>query len=614
MAELFFPGESVDPIEGRLEKGFALYVREVSDLRRLLGLAVDVHQSVDIGFRTRADVGGAIVEEPGRTCLRILVGRLLASPRLYDAKDIDPREATIVRELFDRFVERRVGIPEPNDSNSPNLFEALILSLAAHCILWEAEIQGSKKLSPGADRVCGAFVLLLADPLAPSGVEATLALRAPVGALVTEPGSLIAGLTVAATLKAGSWVTALIGHIVDVGWRSATPAASKLVTRARERGAASAQFPVPRLDELSGADLQRLRAASVVVVLVHGLFSTDVETFDGFLSTMVQQGPQGLLAALSGEDGALSPSLPEAACLRRLLGSILKHQPAQTLLEAPGSIEALYQDFGIAFVGYPHSTLATIESNAEDLVRWLKQKLRDSSAAKLVFVCHSRGGLVARHALALLADDKAWGVRPSELITFGTPHNGAAIAESATGREAAVYLLGMAATHDAVSLLDVCAYLQQYRPQGVEDLRPGGHEAAYLHRLIALERNASPKYRSLLVGGSQAPTENWTWRKRAAYSFLCWRSGQAEHDLVVELSSSLSESVWPSTLATVSADHFSYFDVSQHTRLSLQLAAARVFCQVDWPTFKTPTIPAQSSIIEEDDGIWIDGVFLRRND
>ena len=443
---------------------------------------------------------------------------------------------------------------------------------------------------------------------------ATLRLREPVAALVTEPGSLLAGITVAGTLKAASWATAFIGHAVAFGWRAPTAAAAQLVERTRERAAASARFPLPRLDELSGADRARLQAAGVVVVLVHGLFSTDLETFDGFLSTLVDEGPAGVLGDLGGGPVASEPSLPEAACLREMLDSSLKLQPPETLLQAPGSLDALYSDFGIAVVGYPHNTLAPIESNAQRLVELLERHLRDGSEAKLVFVCHSRGGLVARHALALLAGDKAWGERLAELITFGTPHDGAAIAETATGREAAAYVLGMAATHDAVSLLDVCAYLREYRPTGVEDLRPGGHEDAYIDSLFALERDASPRYRSLLIGGYQAPAEHWTWRKRAAAAFLCWRSGQTEHDLVVELTSSLSERVRRTALARVSADHFSYFHVSEHTRVSLQLAAARVFCQVNWAAVQAPKASAPESIVTEEDGVWIGDVFLRYND
>jgi hypothetical protein len=618
LTELYLPGESVAPIAGRLEQGLALYLRNGSDLGRVLGLALDVYLSADKGVRIREDGTDGSPEDPGETCLRMLVGRLLACPGLSDADEVDPRENPQIRRLFARFVERRFALPAPVASDGPNLFEALILSLAAHSILWRAEAEGQARLGPTAEQVSGALVLLLANPLAPPGSMATLRLREPRGALVTEPGSILAALTVAGTLKAVSWTSAFIGHAVAFGWHSASHAGEQLAERTRQRAEASARFSLPRLDTPSGAERARLNAAGVVVVLVHGLFSTDLRTFDGLLSMLVDEGPGGVLAHLSGSPVAAAPRLSEVACLRASLDAGLKVQPAAIFLEAPGTLDALYSNYGIAIVGYPHNTLSPIAFNAQRLVEHLEAHLGDGSNATLVFVCHSRGGLVARHALALLSKGNRMGKRRAELITFGTPHDGASIAESATGREAAAYLLGMASTHDAVSVLDVCAYLNEYRPSGMEDLAPGGHEAAYIDSLFALERETSPQYGRLLVGGYQAPGEAWSWRQRAAAAWLCWRSGQTEHDMVVELRSSLSRRVRRAVSAKVNADHFSYFDVSEQTCLSLRLAAARVFCQIDWTAVQRQKASAGAqvagSIDIEEDGVWIDEVFIRYND
>jgi pimeloyl-ACP methyl ester carboxylesterase len=133
---------------------------------------------------------------------------------------------------------------------------------------------------------------------------------------------------------------------------------------------------LPRLDSIKGPDLQNKTG---VVIFLHGLMSTDAGTFDEFVKQL--------------------SAAPFA-------------QP-------------------LVLVSWPHDTLASIDANAEDLSVLIEDTLGGSSLP-VAFVCHSRGGLVARRtAVELMEIDKArWQPRLRGLITFGTPHDGAELAES----------------------------------------------------------------------------------------------------------------------------------------------------------------------------------------
>ena len=75
------------------------------------------------------------------------------------------------------------------------------------------------------------------------------------------------------------------------------------------------------------------------------------------------------------------------------------------------------EEFRGRLVFYNHDTFKSIRDNAEDLADKIMSKLPD---ARVILIGHSRGGLVARASSALLLKHG----RETELITFGTPHNG----------------------------------------------------------------------------------------------------------------------------------------------------------------------------------------------
>lgn len=121
--------------------------------------------------------------------------------------------------------------------------------------------------------------------------------------------------------------------------------------RARSQGA-----PLPRLEGLNPADLERRRG---IVVFLHGLMSSDLGTFDR------------LVTRINNDN-----FLPD-----------------------------------IYLVGWPHDTLAKIWVNAQDLAELVENRL-GPSGLPLLFVCHSRGGLIARAAAVKLVEaNPGWAER-----------------------------------------------------------------------------------------------------------------------------------------------------------------------------------------------------------
>lgn len=604
MTELFLPGDVIRGLGCRVESGLVLAIEQPEDVIRLLGLVIHVYGTAARGDGSRSLADAA--EEEDRIGLRVLAGQLLATPSLQNWPAVDPAEVPLINELVQRHVEARILRPE-GDHPEPSTLESLILSLNAQHAAWlDAErhpLDGAGKAPALSARVSGRLLLLVADPLEGTHGQASVHLDRNTPFLTSTHGSLLSGLAFYSVLKTRSWLTGLTASIVSVGWRAPTPAAQHLVERTRARAIdAGTLFEIPRLDKLSDADRARLCQASVVVVCVHGLFSTDMGTFDGVLQTLGSTNPYEIIDRLKEqlrqlEDAKQSHSrglqklsedldaLQESLAINRPKGNEIRKKLKKEILNLwmARRIDLDYLNkLGIVAVGFPHNTLAPIKSNAQQLKRLLKEVLSDDVRANVVFLCHSRGGLVARYAAANLAKDPSWRTRLVDLITFGTPHAGAALAEATDARDAAAYLLGLNATRKAVSVLDVCAYLREYEAAGITDLRPGGHQGSYIEELEELEDENAWLCAALAVGGVRPPASDWPPRKRAAAAFLCWRTGTHLHDLVVERASSLWLNATGPARLEVRSDHFSYFERNTNTELGLDWASARILRQVDW--------------------------------
>jgi hypothetical protein len=263
---------------------------------------------------------------------------------------------------------------------------------------------------------------------------------------------------------------------------------------------------LPRLETVQPAHLD---GKTGVIVFLHGLMSTDVGTFDGFV--------RALKAADFG--------------------------PSQLL------------------VSWPHDTLDPIEANADDLAVLIEEKLGRSSLP-VAFVCHSRGGLVARRtAVELLEIDKGrWQSRLRGLVTFGTPHNGAELAENGDellGKLLLLYTVGQRG--GLIPLVDALWSVKDHRKlAGVRDLRPRSGGGDFLRSLrkaegrIAKKAGAVP-LRLYAVGGNVKADGFGGWLSRRYF-------GGAAHDLIVTLASATSVA---DQRAETACDHFGYFTANE---------------------------------------------------
>lgn len=261
---------------------------------------------------------------------------------------------------------------------------------------------------------------------------------------------------------------------------------------------------LPRLETVRPADLE---GKSGVIVFLHGLLSTDAGTFDHFVN-----------AAQSAR--GLGPS--------------------------------------VLTVGWPHDTLDPIELNAEDLAAVIERTL-GSSPLPIAFVCHSRGGLVARRTIVELMeiDRDRWARRVRGLVTFGTPHEGAELAER--GDEFVGKLLLAYTTVQQgglVPLVDALWAVKDHkRLAGITDLRPRSTGGDFLRRLRKAESRLAKKAGGvplpLVAIGGNAPAVGLAGMLTRRYF------GGAAHDLIVPLASATPSAAEHRTETT--CNHFEYF-------------------------------------------------------
>jgi DNA-directed RNA polymerase subunit K/omega len=349
--------------------------------------------------------------------------------------------------------------------------------------------------------------LVMTVTVAHAGEEQSISVQSEAPVLLAHPGSLI--LTIARkSLKPAGWFVVTFGFAsgaapsiqADAIWKD-------LRVRALKRSGVEV---LPAIDAIDPA---QLRAASELVVFVHGLFSTDIGTFD--------------------------PIIDRVRFLRR------------TAL----------------LVGFPHNTLTDIDTNAQTLETWLKRLLgfdKDADAFEralpIVFVCHSRGGLVARATAARLFKlSRKWKALVRGAVTFGTPHAGAALAEIASEMAAAVATVAFLDKSRSVArLADILAYAKGGGSfEGLEDLRPieGARKSnnprePFLKTLVDKESEYGRV--DILAFGGRAPTDG------LVAKIVNRALGGTEHDHIVEYSSSTAR-VYVDEQVETHANHFGYF-------------------------------------------------------
>ena len=256
---------------------------------------------------------------------------------------------------------------------------------------------------------------------------------------------------------------------------------------------------LPRVESLRPADLEGKEG---VVIFLHGLMSTDVGTFDAFVHRL--QANNALLLA-----------------------------------------------------SWPHDTLDPIELNAKMLAEHIQRRI-GKSGLPLLFVCHSRGGLVARRtAVQLLKASDLWRSRLRGCVTFGTPHEGAELAEKSNELLGKLLLLRTVKRAGALPLVRALQAVRQFKTlPGITDLRPRKNGGEFLDRLMEAEASLTGEPGAIpmpvfAVGGRAEPDDVKGWLTNRFFD-------DSPNDLVVALDSSAPEHM--ESRAEVTSDHFSYFE------------------------------------------------------
>jgi hypothetical protein len=389
--------------------------------------------------------------------------------------------------------DKDVDVESEADERPESDLETLKRVLAALFHIWQAQ-----DVEDGPQLSC--CVSVASEGATPNGVVwagSQPALAFGLGSLWTAVGT--------ATWTARGFIAGLVlGGGIDAASRSAG-----LVRRAREVAVARQLAKMPQPPDLP--DIRTLDAipeGQRLCVLVHGLCSTDVGTFDEF---------EARVRSRSGKPGNATVNV----------------------------------------VGFPHDSLTTtIETNAQELA----QHLVRLGARECRLVCHSRGGLVARRSATWLRKEGPDGTKwIHSCVTFGTPHLGTSVANSPGQLTALLMSIAhLSRSPGAQSVVDILCGVQAGRTYvGVSELVPSGADGSYLARLEQLE--------NCLFLDDAIPLRAFGSTGRAGRSLKAWLIkrvlGTGEHDLLVPISSSvpsLRAGTVPSGRLT-GRTHFEYF-------------------------------------------------------
>jgi Putative serine esterase (DUF676) len=484
-------------------------------------------------------------------------------------------------------------------NNGADAFESLALALGSVLETWQAlGVQETENdLEPDV-------FLLLAMP----GREAVLGFDRPRSIITIRTGSKLIpewaksisvktkDFVVGVGVKVKETVVSVAAKATHLLSPSARAGARDFVNRIRQQTEGSLY---PRLDELADEEIARLRRSQLIIVLVHGLFATDRGTFDGLLKRLEQVSPCDLFNRLRDRGAVLAPQPGEQRDhletllhdLKERLSTVANDPDAAWLRQIEDLTKptvSTVKAASMAIVGYPHNTLDRIESNGQTLASQLLNIALPTNV-KIAFLCHSRGGLVARQAAAILRKKQDWHHR-IDIITFGSPHEGAEFAEHKSATDIGSYLLAVNATRSASSLWEILHYLEEYEPEGIFDLRPGGpatkeRPSMFLDRLVALEFEIGLP-RLTVIGGKVEESTLEDWKKKKMSTFASWKTGREEHDMVVTAHSSLcrSNTTKPNMRILVNSDHFSYFgSLKGDDDLAWDFALARLWSRIDFP-------------------------------
>lgn len=267
----------------------------------------------------------------------------------------------------------------------------------------------------------------------------------------------------------------------------------------------------------------------------------------------------------------------------------------------------------ICLAGWPHNTFSSIKQNAQELYDKIVTKI-GVDGPTIIFVCHSRGGLLVRQVAVLL--QKYYpeiAAKICRCITFGTPHQGAALAEIPLDLVAALLVIGKKAKNH-LSLFRVLAYYaQQHFFPGLEDLKRAPIGGEFLQELWDEERAmASSQGLRLMdiysVGGDCSDKNN------LQTEMLTRMLGTNKHDCVVELSSSLLLDNCEEKNQVVNCKLGNYFDSNMAYPGALKHIQECFFENKQFVSRQKNGVSSSGSggILKTDEYIIVDGVKLPR--
>ena len=518
MLSLFPAGSPITDIGGNVRGGPTVLVDTVDDLDALLGLCVENRHGDLNSLLTRLDQLSTWLE-------------------WFEAN----------REQYRRMTNRSI---ETQDYRHPHSFsdvERLIYGL-----MYLREIWGGL---PAEEAQATAVTMSL------SATSAGLNYEAETPGLFFHHGSLELAITpfVPFLTGAGSFTLSLglygIGIILRLGFLPSIQG-ERLVETLRDAARSHSRYPdLPRLESLDPKLLQEKKG---VIILLHGLFSTDLRTFDSLIQKWGREYWDDFeKIALEELWRQTFPDRAGAATTAYRLGF---SQAFKSLID---------NDYLIT--GWPHDTLSSIDTNARDLFELIASKTQ-TKCPPLVFVCHSRGGLVARKTAVLMQEKPIFADKVKLCVTFGTPHKGADLASHPL-KFVAAYVAIMSATRTAFSVIRALAiYKHKLRFEGVEDLLPESVSNSFLSTLRDDERRLAPDgLRSLPILPIGSSYEGPLWFQRALITGLL---NTHKHDLVVRALSSVPET-YPDGALT-SCSHGEYFTSTEADKPHFKSALNRI--------------------------------------
>jgi hypothetical protein len=222
------------------------------------------------------------------------------------------------------------------------------------------------------------------------------------------------------------------------------------------------------------------------------------------------------------------------------------------------------ENIAIPVYRYEHDTFARIEANGTELASLIHEKI---NAKQLLLIAHSRGGLVARIAMAKLNPTYAGAI---QLFTFGTPHRGTPLVDVGIGALRSLYYSGAGVVNGIPSvprLTRSYSYLLNMRdwPDGIDVMRESSPS------LSLLDSMTSPA--GVFCWGSEFDINKGKGYGVELNNVLSGAIGKIPHDLIVPTESALAFGTQQPRLTCA---HSGYFGLKQVEEAINAFAAPRV--------------------------------------